>query len=75
MAELGYGKGYRYDPAEKDGVAPQRYLPDRLAGQVFYRPGRFGFEKTVAARLEWWAAHRREAAGEHGAGPGAGSEP
>ncbi len=69
MKELGYGKGYRYDPSEKDGVSPQRYLPDRLAGHVFYRPGRFGFEKTVAARLEWWAQRRREAPGEGGAAP------
>ncbi|MHB1192532.1 MAG: replication-associated recombination protein A [Longimicrobiales bacterium] len=69
MKELGYGMGYRYDPSERDGVAAQRYLPERLAGQVFYRPGRFGFEKTVAARLEWWAERRREAAGEGGAGP------
>ncbi|HSW30837.1 MAG TPA: replication-associated recombination protein A [Longimicrobiales bacterium] len=77
MKELGYGKGYRYDPSERDGIAPQRYLPERLAGQVFYRPGRFGFEKTVAARLEWWAARRRDAAGEGGAGgaQGEGSEP
>ena len=58
MKELGYGSGYRYDPAEPDGIAPQRYLPDRLEGEVFYRPGRFGYEKTVAARLEWWAARR-----------------
>jgi putative ATPase len=77
MQELGYGKGYRYDPLEKDGVAPQRYLPDTLVGEVFYRPGRFGFEKTVAARLAWWAARRRGGEGEEGAGSdqGGGAEP
>jgi len=68
MKELGYGKGYRYDPLEPDGIAPQLYLPERLMGERFYRPGRFGHEKTVAARLEWWAARRREAAGESGGG-------
>ncbi len=69
MRELGYGRGYRYDPAETDGVAPQLYLPERLAGERFYRPGRFGHEKTIAARLEWWAARRREAARGHGGEP------
>ena len=63
MKDLGYGKGYRYDPAEPDGVSAQRYLPDRLEGERYYTPGRFGHEKTVAARLEWWEAKRREAAG------------
>jgi len=62
MKDLGYGAGYRYDPAEQDGISAQRYLPDRLAGERFYVPGRFGHEKTIAARLEWWAGKRREAA-------------
>jgi len=61
MKELGYGKGYRYDPAEPDGVSSQRYLPDRIAGDRYYEPGRFGHEKTIAARLEWWEAKRKEA--------------
>jgi putative ATPase len=74
MKDLGYGKGYRYDPAEKDGVAAQTYLPDRLAGRTLYRPGRFGFEKTVAARLAWWAGRRKEAA-EDDAEEGRGDEP
>jgi len=62
MKDLGYGAGYRYDPAERDGISAQRYLPDRLAGERFYVPGRFGHEKTIAARLEWWAGKRREMA-------------
>jgi putative ATPase len=62
MKDLGYSKGYRYDPAEPDGISAQRYLPDRLAGERFYDPSRYGHEKTVAARLEWWEAKRREAA-------------
>jgi putative ATPase len=61
MKDLGYGKGYRYDPSEPDGVSAQSYLPDRIQGDRYYEPGRFGHEKTVAARLEWWEARRREA--------------
>jgi putative ATPase len=64
MKQLGYGVGYKYDPAEQDGVAEQTYLPDRLAGEEFYTPSRFGFEKTVAERLEWWAARRAESKAE-----------
>jgi len=61
MRDLGYAKGYRYDPLERDGVAAQTYLPESLLGRTLYRPGRFGHEKTVAARLAWWAERRREA--------------
>ncbi len=62
MKDLGYGKGYRYDPNEPEGISAQTYLPDRLAGERFYEPGRFGYEKAVAERLQWWAERRREAA-------------
>jgi len=70
MKDLGYGEGYRYDPEEDDGIADQQYLPDALRGSRFYVPGRFGFEKTIAARLLWWAERRA------GRDPGApGNEP
>lgn len=59
MKELGYGRGYTYDPATEHGVADQGYLPEALEREQFYRPGRFGFEKTIRERLEWWARHRR----------------
>ena len=62
MKDLGYGEGYRYDPSEAEGIADQEYLPEAVRGERFYRPGRFGFETTIAERLEWWAK-RRGAAG------------
>ncbi len=66
MKDLGYGKGYRYDPATEHGVADQTYLPDELQGTRFYDPGRFGFEKTIRERLEWWARHRAaDPSGDH----------
>jgi putative ATPase len=67
MKELGYGKGYRYDPHEEGGVADQEYLPDVLRGTVFYRPGPYGREKRIAERMQWWAEHRR--------GPGGTDDP
>jgi putative ATPase len=60
MKDLGYGAGYAYDPDEVDGVSAQEYLPESLRGERFYRPGRFGFEKTVEERLRWWADRRAE---------------
>jgi len=60
MRELGYGEGYRYDPEEEHGVAPQTYLPSRLEGERFYEPGPHGYEKTIAERLAWWDEKRRE---------------
>jgi putative ATPase len=69
MKDLGYGAGYRYDPSEEDGVAAQDYLPDRLRGARFYEPSRFGFERTVAERLAWWAERRaRSRDGSHASG-------
>jgi len=61
MKDLGYGQGYRYDPSEPDGVSGQTYLPEGLEGERFYEPGRFGFEKTIAERLKWWAERRGSA--------------
>jgi len=58
MKDLGYGEGYRYDPDENGGVSDQTYLPDEVAGEQFYDPSGFGFEKTIAERLRWWAERR-----------------
>ena len=65
MKQLDYGRGYRYDPAEPEGIAQQEYLPESLRGQVFYAPGSAGAEVGIAARLAWWKKRRLgELAGE-----------
>jgi putative ATPase len=69
MKELGYGAGYQYAHDAKDAYIPQEYLPDTLAGTVFYEPGPFGFEKDIAKRLAWWAELRDRNAGEAPATP------
>ncbi len=62
MKELGYGAGYRYDHAEEAAYAPgQEYLPEPLRGARWYEPTDRGYEKTVAERLAWWEAKKREA--------------
>ena len=55
MKELGYNKGYQYAHNSPEAYLPQEYLPDQLRGMELYRPGRFGYEKKIAERLEWWA--------------------
>lgn len=65
MKELGYGKGYRYDHAEEQGVAAaQRYLPDVLDGARWYEPAGRGYEKTVAERMAWWEKVKANVKGE-----------
>ena len=54
MKDLGYGKGYKYDHNFPDAHAPQDYLPEKLKGQIYYRPTERGYEKVVKKRLEKW---------------------
>jgi putative ATPase len=61
MRSLGYGKGYRYDPDEEGGVAPQSYLPPKVEGERFYVAGADGYEVALGKRLEWFAEMRRQA--------------
>ena len=59
MKELGYGSGYKYAHEVPEAYIPQEYLPDKLKGKTFYRPGQFGFEKEIAKRLAWWEELKR----------------
>ncbi len=61
MKNIGYGSGYRYDHDSENNYSGQEHLPDKLAGTTYYRPGRFGFEKTIAERLKWWADRKGKA--------------
>ncbi|MDT8342251.1 MAG: replication-associated recombination protein A [Longimicrobiales bacterium] len=72
MKELGYGRGYRYDPDVAGGVSGQALLPEALAGSAFYRPGGEGAERTVAERLEDVRRRRAEARAREGPGDGGG---
>jgi putative ATPase len=58
MKDLGYGKGYVYDPDTPEGFSGQNYFPDGMARESFYQPTEFGLEKEIKARLERWAGLR-----------------
>ncbi len=51
-AKLGHAQGYRYPHDDPDGVVPQQYPPDGLAGVDYYRPTRHGTEREIASRLD-----------------------
>jgi putative ATPase len=54
MRTLGYGKEYQY-PHDFDGhFVPEAYLPEQLAGRVYYEPSDQGEEADIAARLAAW---------------------
>ena len=58
MKDLGYGKGYAYDPDTAEGFSGQNYFPDGMTRRSFYRPRGEGAEARVRERLERWAAMR-----------------
>jgi len=61
MKDLGYGKGYVYDPETPEGFSGQDYFPDGMAREAYYAPTDFGLEKEIKARLDRWAALRGKA--------------
>ncbi len=58
MKDLGHGKDYLYDPDQPGGVSRQRYLPETLVAERFYRPGDTGWEAEARARVEEWRRRR-----------------
>jgi putative ATPase len=60
MKDLGYGKGYAYDHDAPEGFSGQDYFPEEMDRRTFYEPRDEGAEARVKARLEHWAALRRE---------------
>ena len=54
MKDMGYGKNYKYAHDYEDAYVPQEYLPDQLAGRLFYHPTNRGYEKIIKQRLDAW---------------------
>jgi putative ATPase len=59
MKDIGYGKGYAYDPDTETGFSGQNYFPDGMERRVFYQPKGEGAEARIKDRLEKWAQMRR----------------
>ncbi len=56
MKDIGYGKGYAYDPDTEHGFSGANYWPAGMAPQTFYTPTDRGTEKRIAERMAWWAS-------------------
>lgn len=52
-AKLGHGIGYEYAHDFPKHFSRQQYLPDELAGQVFYEPSDNGYEKKIKEHMKW----------------------
>ncbi len=54
MKELDYGKDYKYAHDYAEAYVAQEYLPEKLQGQIFYKPQGSGYEKTIKERIDVW---------------------
>ncbi len=52
MKELGYGSDYHYAHNYGKNFVQQEYLPEKLAGRVFYEPGNNAREAEIRKRLK-----------------------
>ncbi|WP_426035979.1 replication-associated recombination protein A [Brevundimonas sp. DC300-4] len=64
MRQLGYGKGYQYDPSTEEGFSGANFFPDEMERRTFYSPRGEGHEEKIKSRLERWAQMRAEIAGK-----------
>ncbi len=58
MKDLGYGKGYEYDPDTKTGFSGANFFPDGLPREKFYEPTTLGYERAITERLHHWSQLR-----------------
>jgi putative ATPase len=52
LADLGYGKDYRYAHDFSEHFVQEKYLPTELEKKVYYKPGREGEEIRLLERLK-----------------------
>jgi putative ATPase len=60
MKEEGYGAGYRYAHDDEPEGMNDHYLPEELAGRVYYEPKKSGSEAEIQARLSRWREARNQ---------------
>jgi putative ATPase len=60
MREEGYGAGYLYAHEDEPEGMNDRYLPDEIAGRVYYEPRSRGAEAEIRDRVERWRREREE---------------
>ena len=60
MKDEGYGANYRYAHTDKPEGMNDQYLPDELAGRVYYEAKESGAEADIKERLDRWRAEREK---------------
>jgi len=60
MKDLDYGKDYKYSHEFEDAYSYQNYFPDKMSEKTYYKPSKFGFEKEIKKRLDWWKKLKEE---------------
>lgn len=58
MKQMGYGKGYIYDPSTTEGFSGQNYFPTKMKSQEFYFPSNNGNEEEYKRLLEEYRKRR-----------------
>jgi putative ATPase len=64
MKSLGYGKNYKYAHDYDDALADQEYLPEELAGSIYYKPTDKGRELKIAEYLKKYREFRQKLTSE-----------
>ena len=52
MKDQGYGKGYKYAHDYPGNIVKQEYLPEEMAGTIYYEPTANGYEARIRQWLE-----------------------
>ncbi|MFZ1390087.1 MAG: hypothetical protein WAS23_00715, partial [Dokdonella sp.] len=52
MKKLDYGKGYEYSHSYENNFSAQEYLPEKLSGTTFYKPGNNPREDELRKHLK-----------------------
>lgn len=60
MKDLGYGRGYEYDPDSTEGFSGADYFPEGIEREHLYQPTDYGNERAIAERLAKWERLRRQ---------------
>ncbi len=60
MKNMGYSKGYIYEPNTSSGFSGQNCFPESMSRQSFYKPIERGFEREIKKRLDYWESLRKK---------------
>ncbi len=60
MKDEGFGANYRYAHTDEPEGMNDRYLPEELAGRIYYEPKESGAEVGIKSRLDLWRRMREE---------------